>query len=402
MITKELENYIKEAAGFGMKREEIRKNLLDAGWENADINKAVWKVLPVQKNAKVRVAPVVAMFILGLLFIGGVAYSSRLLLTDIDGYFSEAFSANVYGALLQQQRNDELKNKEKKLLFVGDIMLSKNRGTGRQMKKMNDFRYPFLRIADILKSADIAFGNLEGPISSHGENIGGTYSFRADPRVIQGLKFAGFDVLSIANNHVGDWGKEAFRDTINILQANDISTVGGGLNFADANRPLIKEVGNTKIAFIAYSIVEYDTDFQAKGNSKPGRSFFNVNKIAKGISKLKGRNGADIIIVSFHWGDEYKKRSSKYQQEIAHKLIDAGADLIIGHHPHVVQELERYKNGWIAYSLGNFIFDQSFSEETMNGLILEVKVHNKEIITVNPINIEISDSFQPSIKNFNI
>ena len=279
------------------------------------------------------------------------------------------------------------------LLFTGDIMLS--RGVANQIEKHNDYKYPFLKIAETIKSADLSFGNLEGPISARGANQGSQYSFRDDPRVVEGLKFAGFDILSVANNHIFDWGQEALMDTLSIAHDNGIETVGAGENFEKANMPVIKNISGTKIAFLAYTNL-YPESLGARKN-KPGISSFDIERIKKEIAEMKNSQTADIVVVSFHWGDEYQTKANNSQKNIAHSLIDAGADLIIGHHPHVIQEIERYQNGWIAYSLGNFIFDQNFSEETKTGLILKAKIQNKKITDIEQIKIKINGTFQPEI-----
>ncbi len=293
----------------------------------------------------------------------------------------------------------EIKDKEITILFVGDIML--DRGVSHQIKKHQDFHYPFLKTAEKISSADIAFGNLEGPISSSGKNQGSIYSFRAAPETIQGLVFAGFDILSLANNHILDWGPEALKDTIILLKENGIDSVGAGINYEEANKPVIKEIKGAKIAFLAY-IDFLSPVFEARlsGGHKenwPGLSEFNLNKIKGRIKKTKEE--ADIVIVSMHWGEEYKSRSNKNQQNLAYQLIDAGADLIVGHHPHVVQEIEYYKDKPIFYSLGNFVFDQGFSEETMTGLAIEAKIKDKKIIGIRSIEVKISPTFQPEFSD---
>jgi len=404
MITDELKKYIKEADEAGMDEEDIIINLLNARWNVEDVDSAIKEVLYSQEGEnsereqkKSMYFPLVSIFIAVLLIVGGVVYTSSLFLTDMDGYISANMNANVYGAY-EQKMKYKRESEKGTMLFVGDIMLSSERGVGEQMEKEGDYKYPFLKIADVLKSADLTFGNLEGSISSRGEDGGGRYSFRADPKSVLGLVFAGFDVLSIANNHIFDWGEDAFKDTISILNANAIDHVGGGVNYSNANKPLIKDVKGTKVAFFAYSMVDYDIGVFEATEDTPGKSSFDKEALVKEIRKLKKSGAADIVVVSFHWGKEYKTRSYLKQQKVAYAMIDAGADLIIGHHPHVVQEVEKYKNGWIAYSLGNFIFDQSFSEETMRGLMLEVEIKNKKIDKVNPIGIQISNTFQPYIE----
>lgn len=281
------------------------------------------------------------------------------------------------------------------LLFVGDIMLS--RAVAKQMEKYQNNNWPFLKISTTTREADLAFGNLEGPISYRGTNQGSIYSFRAQPEAVEGLKFAGFDILSVANNHIFDYGREALLDTISILKNNGIETVGAGENYEEANKFLIKDVNGVKIAFAAYTNL-YPENLEAD-NDSAGISSFGLEEIKSKIGKIKSFKFSDIVVISLHWGEEYKLEPNLTQRNIAHSLIESGADLIIGHHPHVIQEVENYKNGWIAYSLGNFVFDQYFSEETMEGLILRVAINDEKIFNVSQEKIKINNAFQPEIKS---
>lgn len=281
---------------------------------------------------------------------------------------------------------------QSQLFFVGDVMLS--RSVGEKMERENNWKWPFLKISQYLQEADLLFGNLEGPISNKGKDMGGAYSFRANPQVIDGLKYAGFDILSVANNHIGDWDREAMEDTFKALKENGIDYVGGGFNEEEAYSSIIKELDNgTKIAFLAYTNLG-SKYWQAKENQS-GIAWLEEGQIEKDIKKAKTL--ADIVIISMHFGEEYILHSNSAQQSLSKAAIDAGANLIIGHHPHVVQEIEKYKNSYIIYSLGNFVFDQLFSKEVRNGLILKVVINNKQIKEIKSINIEISNSFQPEI-----
>lgn len=282
------------------------------------------------------------------------------------------------------------KNHAVVLLFVGDIML--NRGVGSQIKTNNDAVYPFRFVAEEIRKADLAFGNLESPISGRGRNQGSIYSFRADPMVVGGLKFAGFDVLSLANNHIWDWGREALEDTIVLLKEAGIFPVGAGRNEMEANEPVVRDIKGKKIAFLAYTD-RYPSGLWAKDNY-PGISRFDLDEVVGRIRNLKPV--VDFVVVSMHWGDEYESQANETQKFIGRRLIDAGADLVIGHHPHVVQQIEYYKDGVIAYSLGNFIFDQNFSEETMAGLALRLEIGEKNIVKIIPLQVKISPTFQPS------
>jgi len=284
-----------------------------------------------------------------------------------------------------------VENGDIELIFVGDIML--DRGVANVVgKNGGDYKFPFLYVADELKSADITFGNLEGSISNEGVNQGSEYSFRFKPESIDGLKFAGFDILSIANNHIWDWGINALQDTSELLSSASIETVGAGSDYNSANLPTILEVDNYKIAFLAYTTLMPAT---LNANSqRGGLSEFKIEKAKEDVRLAK--NNSNFVIVSLHWGNEYENQANAVQKKIARELIDGGADIIVGHHPHVVQELENYKDGWIAYSLGNFVFDQNFSSETMRGALLRINIEKQAISDVNLEKIEINEYFQPT------
>jgi len=272
------------------------------------------------------------------------------------------------------------------ILFVGDVMLS--RQVGKVMEREQNYKYPFLRVASILQEADIVFGNLEGPISSRGYDAGSEYSFRGDPRVVEGLSFAGFDVMSLANNHIWDWGAEAIDDTISILSDNGIATVGAGNDFNEANSPSIIDLDDTSVGFLSYTTL-YPEGLKA---TKEGAGVSNIDLALQKVAELA--ENVDVVIVSLHWGEEYELLSNESQQKLSRSLIDVGADIIVGHHPHVTQEVERYKNGWILYSLGNFVFDQTFSEDTRTGMVAQATI-NGDVIELSTKRIYISETFQP-------
>jgi len=252
--------------------------------------------------------------------------------------------------------------------FVGDIML--DRGVLQSVEKNfnGDFRHLFDNLA-FLKDYDILFGNLEGPVSLSGQNVGSKWSFRMKPVVTEVLAEAGFDILSLANNHMGDWASEAMLDTLDYLKMTDVMFTGAGANLAAVKKPTIIKKNGLRIGFLAFSDV--GPAWLAAKENTPGILIIRDNY--KDIIKNAAEN-VDILIVSMHWGEEYKTRSNTREQTLGHGAIEAGAKIVIGHHPHVIQEIERYRGGLIAYSLGNFIFDQYFSEETMRGKLLELKL----------------------------
>jgi poly-gamma-glutamate synthesis protein (capsule biosynthesis protein) len=234
---------------------------------------------------------------------------------------------------------------------------------------------------------------LESVISDKGKKVGSVYSFRAKPEAIEGLKFAGFDILSVANNHIFDYGREAMEDSFKRLKEAKIDFVGGGFNEKEACSPIIKEIGKTKIAFLAFS--NLGTPFWGANEKRSGICWLGKEKMEKIIKEIKKK--VDIVVVSFHYGEEYFSKPTNFQIEISKAAIDAGADLIIGHHPHAIQPIEIYKRGYIAYSLGNFIFDQKFSKETMEGLTLKVLIENSKIKEIIPIKIKLNEFFQPEL-----
>lgn len=274
-----------------------------------------------------------------------------------------------------------------RLAFVGDIML--DRGVKYMVNKYfaSDYGQLFIKVQDELRRYDVLFANLEGPISDKGSDIGGLYSFRMEPRIIPVLKDAGFDIFSLTNNHVFNWGMTAYLDTLERLSEAGITYIGAGFNGPEAYEEKVLNVGGVKIAFLAFS--EFRAGGTVSSSSDSGAAVIIEKEIKDSVSRAKLNN--DLVVVSYHFGEEYQAEPNAYQRKYAELAIDAGADLIIGHHPHVVQTLEQYKNAYIMYSLGNFIFDQYFSPETMQGGLLEVEVNpvNKKIekVTLKKVNL---------------
>ncbi len=280
------------------------------------------------------------------------------------------------------------------LLAVGDIMLSRGVQYKIETQGQGDFLFPFLKIAPELGRADIVFGNLEGTVSDKGQRVGSIYSFRAKPEVMAGLVFAGFDILSLANNHMFDYQRVSLEETMRLLTAAGMDYVGAGYNQAEAFSLKVKEVKGVKIGFLSYTDLG-SANWQA-GETLSGIAWIDetwLEKIKRDIADSKQK--ADILIVSLHSGDEYAKEPTAFQVIFAKDCIDSGANLVVEHHPHVLQRLEQYKNGWIAYSLGNFVFDQYFSEETMQGAILRAEIKDKKIISVSLETIKLNKNYQP-------
>ncbi|HUW71722.1 MAG TPA: CapA family protein [Candidatus Humimicrobiaceae bacterium] len=299
---------------------------------------------------------------------------------------------------LPPQASAPIEDKESTIILVGDIML--NRGVEDMIDKHGDgdFNFPFLKIANYLNKANIVFGNLESVISDKGNRIGSIYSFRAEPETVEGLTFAGFNVLSLANNHAFDYGRAALEDTFLRLKEVGIDCVGAGFNEEEAYFPIIKDIEGTKIAFLAYTNLG-SPSWAAKGENS-GIAWVPENDFEKIKENIKSaKENSDVLIVSLHAGEEYQAELTEFQIDFAKAAIDAGADLVVGHHPHMIQPVEEYGQGYIVYSLGNFIFDQDFSDETMKGILLKVIVREGKIENVIPVEIKINQYFQPEIES---
>jgi len=280
--------------------------------------------------------------------------------------------------------------RERTLVFVGDVMLA--RGVGVKMQEQGDWAYPFGNLLETLRSADLTFGNLECPVSDQGRDLHHLYSFRADPRVLAGLKDAGFDVVSQANNHTYDWGPKALLDSLRRLRAEGIRPVGAGQNDLEAHYPVIVDVGGLRVGFLAY--VEINPKEATAGVDRPGVAWLEPERVLADIRFA--RPLVDVLVVCPHWGVEYAPRPKPEHVKLGQRMIDAGADLIVGSHPHVVQPLDEYHGRWIAYSLGNFVFDQKRTE-THHGLMLKVTVRDKQIASVTMTPTHINSRFQAEL-----
>ncbi len=256
------------------------------------------------------------------------------------------------------------------MIFAGDIMM--HRGVESSVNKnfAGDYNALFKNI-EFLKTFDIIFANLEGPASDKGTKKGSIYSFKMNPVIIDALKNAGINILSFSNNHVGDYGHEAFIDTMDRLEHAGIPFAGAGMNASEAEQVTILEKNGMRIGFLAFSDV--GPAWMEATETRAG-SLLSTNKRYEEIIRTAAAQ-VDYLVVSIHFGDEYKPIHNDRQEILAHKAVDNGAKIVIGHHPHVNQDTEVYKNSYIAYSLGNFIFDQSWSEPTMIGMLLQIRLH---------------------------
>jgi len=286
-------------------------------------------------------------------------------------------------------------SEEVSLVAVGDISFS--RGVERMVKKQKDLNYPFLKIRDYLKSADLVFGNLETPITEGPEIPDFEMVFRSNPGTEQTLKQAGFSVLSLANNHTPNFGEQGLKDTFNYLAEVGIKFVGAGNNEQEANQPVYIETKGIKFAFLAYNDTYVVPASYEATNNHAGTAFMRIERMTEAVKETKQKT--DFVIVSLHAGIEYTDKPNDSQVNFAHAAIDAGADLVIGHHPHVVQTMEKYKGKYIFYSLGNFVFDQPQSQETKEGLAIKVYFAKDGINKISLLPVVMENLVQPRMTN---
>lgn len=266
------------------------------------------------------------------------------------------------------------------LLFGGDVMLGRSVNT--RILKNTDFSWPFRKMSSLLSEADLTMVNLESPFRSGCKPTDSGMVFCADPRSVEGLKIAGIDIVNLANNHINNQSQDGIDETINLLKNHDIGIVG-----AIHESPAIFTIKDTQIAFLGF------TDIASGSKDISTASPDNIHKQISEAKKV-----SDLVITTFHWGNEYSKRSLR-QQEMAHIAIDSGADVVIGHHPHWVQEVEEYRGKPIYYSLGNLVFDQMWSEETRKGLVVKLTFSGSKLVKQEQFSIKIFDYGQPALVN---
>ncbi len=264
------------------------------------------------------------------------------------------------------------------LIFGGDIMLS--RTVNSKMEKYQNYNWPLEKISSLFSEADLAIANLESPflIANDYKVLTGSFSFKANPKSVKTLTLAGFDVLSLANNHILNQGKKGLLDTYQVLNTAGIDYVG-----PYEHNLVIRESNGINFAFLAYTYEQ----------SKLIANIY--DSIEDDISLAKQQ--ADVVIVLMHAGTEYTYQPNRSQIEFAHLAIDNGADLVVGTHPHWPQKVETYQGKTIIYSLGNLVFDQMWSKETGIGLVAKVYFNEKELTNIEYIPIVIKDYGQAEI-----
>lgn len=266
--------------------------------------------------------------------------------------------------------------KKTTLIAVGDILLA--RTVNSKTVSQNNFHWPFEKTADLLRSANLTIGNLETPLIENCPLTTTGMIFCGDLRNTQSLQFTGIDAVSLANNHAENYALEGVNTTQTALTQSGITPFG-------LHRPVYVNANGLTIALLGYNAVNPVTTVASA----------NPEIIAQDIKRAK--QTADIVIPYFHWGNEYTTVVSQLQTELAHTAIDAGADIVLGAHPHWIQPIELYKGRPIIYSHGNFIFDQMWSQKTREGLITKFTFYDGKLADLELIPVIIEDFGQPRV-----
>lgn len=279
------------------------------------------------------------------------------------------------------------------LTVVGDIMLT--RGVRDPLGALR----PFQRR---LAAADLTIGNLESTLSRAGPPTQGGDSFGAAPLVVRGLARAGFDAVSLANNHAGDFGERALLQTVAKLEAGPVRAFGAGRDLRAASRPFVTEAGGVRFGVLGFNAIgetpraTADSPGALSVRMPPRTGPLNQDDLAH-VERLVRRldRRTDVVLVLPHWGTQYTHVAEPAQRLVARRLVDAGADLVVGGHPHWVQGLESYRGAPVLHSLGNFVFDMDFMAQTMQGVVLEATFWGAELKRVDLVPYVMDSRFAP-------
>lgn len=267
--------------------------------------------------------------------------------------------------------------RKRTMLVTGDVIPA--RVVNIQATKFQNFVWPYAKTADIVKDADITFIDLETPLIKKCPLINDGFKFCGSDKHIEGLLYAGVDIATLANNHIGNFGEEGVAETAKLLQENGIHTTG-------LHQPVYIDIRGMKFAFLGYNDIGYTPESISDAEEE---------KIKKEIAQAKEH--ADIVIVQYHWGEEYRSQPDQRQKYLGRFTIVAGADLVIGNHPHWIQPVEMYKDKLITYAHGNFVFDQEWSLKTKQGVLGKYTFYDSQLVDVEYFPIQIENYGQPYV-----
>lgn len=288
------------------------------------------------------------------------------------------------------------------LTVVGDVMLG--RRIGERAAAAGDPAYPLRPMQRRLAAADLTVGNLESTLSRAGAPTQGGDSFAADPAVRAGLRDAGFDAIGVANNHLGDFGSRALVQTVRRLRDSGLRPFGAGATPARARRPVLIERHGVRFGFLAFNAIGETPEV---GRGRPGAVSVSMpprtgpldrrelERFVGSVRRLDRR--VDVVTVLPHWGAQYTQRPERIQRAVAGELVAAGADLVVGGHPHWVQGASLGGDALVVHSLGNFVFDMDFMRQTREGLVLEAVFWDDELKAAEFVPYRIGADFAPRV-----
>ena len=274
------------------------------------------------------------------------------------------------------------------LVFAGDSVLDD--AAGNLIAQGGD---PYAHFAATFANADIRITNLECVIATTGDASDKMYTFRAHPRVIPVLQ-RHFDALALANNHSGDYGPEAFAQMLTLLDQAGLPQVGGGMNLKQAHAPLIFQRQGLRIAVLSYNEF-HPRSFEA-GTNMPGVAWSEDEQVVADILAARRVRRADVVIPIMHWGWENEPRANARQRQLARRMIDAGADAVIGGHPHVTQDIDLYRGKPIVYSVGNFVMKETDNDHQRKAWLLKLNIDRKGVQGLDTEGVQIDVDGIPS------
>lgn len=306
-----------------------------------------------------------------------------ILLVGLNLFLQKMYKNTLKEVSQQSTNQEEMTNNEDKMLpsssplsKVSKIVLGGDVMLGRKVmittKKEADYNYPFKNVSKYLNTVNLVFVNLENPVVQDCPEIDSGFKFCSVPDMIDGLVNSNIKLVNIANNHTLNYGSGGFEETKKYLDEKNIGYVGD-------NNIVTKSINDTDFSFLGFDLVSNDLSVE------------NLNLIKK------AKESADVVIVAVHWGEEYQASPNENQKIWAKKIIEYGADVVVGHHPHWIQTIEEIDGKKVYYSLGNFVFDQIWSEETKKGILIELTFDGSELVSEKKINTYIKNWGQVEI-----
>lgn len=276
------------------------------------------------------------------------------------------------------------------LVFAGDTTLDD--APGALIERGGD---PLAKVAHLFQGADIRLVNLECVVSTIGSPGDKVFTFRAHPRVLPVLR-RHVDAVTLANNHSGDYGREAFADMLGLLERAGIAQTGGGRNLAEAHQPLLIERQGLRLALLSYN--EFMPRSFEAGHDAPGIAWSEDEQVVDDIALARTRHRADLVLVFMHWGWENEPTANARQRELARRVIDAGADAVIGGHPHVTQDIEIHRGKPVIYSVGNFVMKETDNEAQRQGWVLQLGLDRQGVssLRTHPVRLDLDGIPSPA------